>query len=86
VLCYLVIAVMVYRKSQKLFPIQIDWPKMIPVLIWLGVGWVFGISVQKFPEHFSWSLRLGFLFAYFTFPFLLRIIPIGKILRNRKPI
>ncbi len=70
ILCYIVIAVMVMRKSQRLFPISVVWPKMAPILVWMILGWSLGMAVQKWPGAFSWSMRLGALAAFYLIPFL----------------
>jgi O-antigen/teichoic acid export membrane protein len=87
VLCYIVIAGMVMRKSQKLFPINIPWPAMAPVLAWLAVGWAFGIAVQEYPSSFSWATRFGFLAAFYIVPALTGGLPISKLagFPGRKP-
>jgi O-antigen/teichoic acid export membrane protein len=81
ILCYMVIAFMVTRKSQKLFPIVIAWPTLAPVLVWLALGWGFGIAVQNQPSAFSWTLRVGALAAFYLFPFLTGALPLGPLRR-----
>ncbi len=81
VLCYAVIAVMVMRKSQQLYPIQVSWPLMIPILLWLSAGWVFGIMVQAHPAGFSWSLRFGAMAAFYVFPIVTGSLPLGGLRR-----
>ncbi len=70
IVCYLVIAVLITRKSQQLFPIAIRWPRMLPLLGWLAAGWAFGTGVQMEPERFTWSMRLGPLAAFWLLPFV----------------
>jgi O-antigen/teichoic acid export membrane protein len=74
VACYLVIAVMITRKSQQLFPIEIGWNRMMPLLVWLGAGWIFGIAVQRAPESYGWGARLGPLLAFWLLPFVLGLL------------
>jgi O-antigen/teichoic acid export membrane protein len=72
--CYLVIAVMITRKSQSLFPIDIGWKRMMPLLVWLAAGWIFGIAVQQAPTAYGWGARLGPLLAFWLLPFVLGLL------------
>jgi O-antigen/teichoic acid export membrane protein len=83
VLCYAVIAVMVMRKSQSLFPIFIDWKKMLPVILWLSAGWIFGTWVQATPHDFSFLNRIGILVVFYVFPFLTGAISLRQMTLRR---
>jgi O-antigen/teichoic acid export membrane protein len=91
VACYLVIAVMITRKSQRLFPIEIGWSRMMPLLVWLAAGWIFGISVQRAPGSYGWGSRLGPLLAFWLLPFVLGLLKPAELrsllpaIRRRKP-
>ncbi len=74
VACYLVIAVMITRKSQQLFPIEIGWNRMMPLLVWLAAGWIFGTAVQHNPGGYGWGARLGPLLAFWLLPFVLGLL------------
>jgi O-antigen/teichoic acid export membrane protein len=74
VACYLVIAVMITRKSQQLYPIEIGWQRMMPLLVWLAAGWIFGIAVQHAPATYGWGARLGPLLAFWLLPFVLGLL------------
>jgi O-antigen/teichoic acid export membrane protein len=84
ILCYIVIAIMVMRKSQKLFPISVPWGKMVPVLIWLSAGWILGILVQRYPGSFSWPMRFSALALFYLIPFLTRSIDFKNPMRIAK--
>ncbi|MDQ2999740.1 MAG: polysaccharide biosynthesis C-terminal domain-containing protein, partial [Fibrobacterota bacterium] len=79
IICYLVIAVMTTRKSQALFPIDLPWKRMTPILIWLAAGWMFGTAVQMHPERFSWGLRLGGLLAFWLLPLVIGTLPVREL-------
>jgi O-antigen/teichoic acid export membrane protein len=74
VACYLVIAVMITRRSQALYPIEIRWKAMLPLLAWLAAGWLFGTAVQRDPGAYGWGERLGPLFAFWLLPFVLGLL------------
>lgn len=74
VACYLVIAVLITRKSQSLFPIDIGWKRMMPLLVWLAAGWIFGTAVQQAPAAYGWGARLGPLLAFWLLPFVLGLL------------
>jgi O-antigen/teichoic acid export membrane protein len=74
VACYLVIAVMITRKSQELFPIAIRWERMLPLLGWLAAGWAFGTLVQGAPGAYGWGARLIPLLVFWLLPFALGLL------------
>jgi O-antigen/teichoic acid export membrane protein len=74
VACYLVIAVIITRKSQALFPIAIGWKRMLPLLLWMAAGWGFGTLVQRSPASFGWGARLLPLLAFWLLPFALGLL------------
>jgi O-antigen/teichoic acid export membrane protein len=84
VICYLVIAILITRKSQALFPIAIRWPRLVPVLAWLAAGWAFGAMVQMGPGDYGWGMRLGALAAFWILPFALGMLRMSE-LRNLLP-
>ncbi len=69
--CYLVMAFMLYRRSQRLFPIAVEWRKMAPVLIWAGLGWTLGTAIQIDPSLLGWLGRIGALALFIVIPFVL---------------
>lgn len=75
VLCYLVMAVMVTRRSQKHFPIELPFKTLVPILLWLAAGWILGGAVQMSPERFPMGLRLGALAAFWLMPLVLGFFP-----------
>ncbi|MDB5050331.1 MAG: polysaccharide biosynthesis protein, partial [Fibrobacteres bacterium] len=79
ILCYLVIAVMITRKSQQLFPITLAWKRLAPILVWLALGWMFGTAVQMHPDRFSWGMRLGPLLAFWLLPFITGTLPTREL-------
>jgi O-antigen/teichoic acid export membrane protein len=78
VACYLVIAVMITRRSQALFPIDIGWKRMFPLLVWLAAGWIFGTAVQQTPGAYGWGARLGPLLAFWLLPFVLGLVKLSE--------
>jgi O-antigen/teichoic acid export membrane protein len=74
VICYAIMAILMTRRSQELFPITIAWPKMILIFIWLGLGWVFGAWIQFNPHTFSLSLRALLLAIFYALPWILGFI------------
>jgi O-antigen/teichoic acid export membrane protein len=74
VACYLVIAVMITRKSQALYPIAIGWKRMLPLLAWLAAGWAAGTLVQAAPASYGWAWRGGLLLAFWALPFALGLL------------
>ena len=79
IFCYLVIAVMITRKSQELYPITLDWKRLGPVLVWLACGWILGAAVQLQPQSFSPGARLGALAAFWTLPFVLGTLKVREM-------
>lgn len=74
-LCYLVMAIMVTRRSQRHFPIEIPARSLVPILLWLALGWAMGISVQMQPERFGVGLRLAGLGIFYVLPLVLGFFP-----------
>jgi O-antigen/teichoic acid export membrane protein len=70
VACYAVMAVLMTRKSQALYRIDLDWPRLLPLMGWMLFCFVAGSWVQAHPET-GLSLRLLLLFAGLTLPFLI---------------
>jgi hypothetical protein len=58
------------RRSQQLFPINLPWSRLGPVLDWLAAGWIFGTLLQAHPERYSIGLRLAALAVFWVLPFL----------------
>lgn len=81
ILCYFVMAVMVMRKSQTLFPIIIPWGKMGPVLVWIALGWTLGILTQRMPGSFPMGLRAGLLGVFYVLPLLTGALPWREAVR-----
>lgn len=77
-LCYLVVAVLMTRRSQKLFPIDLRWKSLTPILIWLALGWALGGAVQARPEAFGWGARLGALGVFYMLPLVLGFFPLAE--------
>ncbi len=78
IICYFLMAVMMTRRSQKLFPIEIPWNKMLLVFVWLTFGWSIGFWIQMTPQNFSWIMRLGIFILFYTLPWLLNLITINE--------
>lgn len=86
-LCYLTIAVLVTRRSQRHFPIDLRWKSMAPILLWMAIGWILGGMVQARPESFSAGMRVGLLAAFYALPLILGFFPRAELaaLLRRKP-
>jgi O-antigen/teichoic acid export membrane protein len=70
VVCYAVMATLITRKSQALFPIEMAWNRLIPTLAWMGLCFAAGFWVQAHPET-GWGLRLALLAAGLALPLIL---------------
>lgn len=78
-LCYLAIAVLNTRRSQKHFPIELRARALAPILLWLALGWALGIAVQANPDRFGAGLRLACLAAFYALPLLLGFFPLKEL-------
>lgn len=78
-LCYLTIAVLVTRRSQRHFPIPIPWKTFTPIALWAALGWAFGTAVQAWPDRFPLVIRLGGLAAFYCLPLLLGFFPLQEL-------
>ncbi len=70
VVCYAIMATLMTQKSQSLFPIEFEWKRMLPVLIWLAFCFAAGFYVQMHPQT-GWTTRLILLFTGLCLPFIL---------------
>jgi O-antigen/teichoic acid export membrane protein len=70
VACYAVMAVLMTRKSQALYRIDLDWPRLLPLLGWMLFCFAAGSWVQAHPES-GLSLRFVLLLIGLTLPFLI---------------
>lgn len=70
VACFAVMAVLMTRKSQALFPVTLDWPRLLPLLLWLGLAFTAGFWVQANPDT-GLPARFGMLLAGALLPFAL---------------
>ena len=80
-LCYLAIAVLVTRRSQRLFPIEMRPGTLLPILLWLALGWALGAAVQWQPERWPMAWRLAGLLLFWVLPLALGFFPRAEILR-----
>jgi O-antigen/teichoic acid export membrane protein len=70
VACYAVMALFMTRQSQSLFPIDLAWNRLFPIVIWIGLCFAAGFWVQMHPT-IGWGTRLLFLFGGLCLPFAL---------------
>lgn len=70
VACYAVMAVLMTRTSQKLFPIRLEWPRLFPLFAWMALCFAAGFWVQAHREA-AWGLRCGLLAAGLATPFVI---------------
>jgi len=70
VICYAVMAFLMTRKSQSLFPIDLAWRRLLPVMIWLAVCFAAGFWIQLNPGV-GMGTRVAMLFAGLCLPFIL---------------
>lgn len=68
VACYAVMALLMTRKSQSLFPIDLAWRQLLPVMGWLGFCFASGFWVQLHPG-IGMGIRFGLLFTGLCLPF-----------------
>jgi O-antigen/teichoic acid export membrane protein len=79
-LCYLSIAVLVTRRSQRHFPIEMRPRTLVPVLLWLALGWALGTAVQMRPEAWPLAWRLAGLLLFWVLPVALGFFPRREVL------
>jgi O-antigen/teichoic acid export membrane protein len=70
VACYAVMAVLMTRSSQKMFPIVLDGPRLFPLGLWFAFVFSAGFWVQAHPDTHL-ALRAGLLLAGIVIPFLI---------------
>jgi O-antigen/teichoic acid export membrane protein len=70
VACYAVMAVLMTRTSQKLFAIDLEWPRLVPLFAWMALCFAAGFWVQAHPGT-SWGIRWGLLAAGLGLPFVI---------------
>jgi O-antigen/teichoic acid export membrane protein len=80
-LCYLTIAVLVTRRSQRLFPIELRPRALFPILLWLALGWALGTAVQMDPDRWPMAWRLAGLLLFWVLPLLLGFFPRAELFR-----
>jgi len=73
VACYAVMAVVMTRKSQSLFPILLKWRRLGPTLLWMAMCFAAGFWIQLQPET-GWVMRLAVLAGGLALPFILGCI------------
>jgi O-antigen/teichoic acid export membrane protein len=79
-LCYLSIAVLVTRRSQRHFPIELAPRSLVPILLWLALGWVLGAAVQMHPDRWPMPWRLAGLLAFWILPLVLGFFPRREVM------
>jgi O-antigen/teichoic acid export membrane protein len=70
VACYAVMAVLMTRTSQKLYRIDLDWPRLLPLFVWFLLTFAAGSWVQAHPET-GYAFRFALLFIGLLLPFVL---------------
>lgn len=88
VACYAVMAVLMTRTSQKLYRIDLDWPRLLPLFAWFLLTFAAGSWVQAHPET-GYPVRFALLAAGLALPFLTgavtrREMALMKALARRK--
>lgn len=68
VACYVVMAVLMTRRSQALYRIDLDWPRLLPVLLWLTFCFTAGFWVQAHTAT-AIPLRIALLAVGILLPF-----------------
>lgn len=71
--CYAVMAVLMTRSSQRLFPIRLDWARLVPLLTWMAACFGAGAWVQAHPET-GWGLRAALLVVGLALPFVTGVV------------
>lgn len=77
VACYAVMAVLITRSSQKLFPIRLEWSRLTPLFAWLAAAFVAGLWVQAHPDT-GLSLRFFLLVAGLVLPFFSGVVGVDE--------
>jgi O-antigen/teichoic acid export membrane protein len=86
VACYAVMAVLMTRTSQALYRIDLDWPRLLPLFLWMALCFAVGFRVQAHPET-GFGTRVGLLAGGLLLPFLIGavrwrevrpLLPLGK--------
>jgi O-antigen/teichoic acid export membrane protein len=75
VACYAVIAFLVARQSQKLFPIELGGWRLAVLGAWLLASHGLGLWVQMHPEDWSAGSRMAATLGVWILPFLLGTLP-----------
>jgi O-antigen/teichoic acid export membrane protein len=70
VACYAVMAALITRSSQRMFPIVLDGARLLPLALWLAAVFSAGFWVQAHPDTHG-ALRAGLLAAGLIAPFLI---------------
>jgi O-antigen/teichoic acid export membrane protein len=70
VACYAVMAALMTRKSQSLFPIDLAWRRLAPVIIWLALCFAAGFWIQSNPST-GMGMRLAMWAVGLCLPFIL---------------
>ncbi len=70
VACYAVMAFLMTRKSQSLFPIDLAWRRLLPVMLWLALCFAAGFWIQLHPA-IGTGTRATLLLAGLCLPFLM---------------
>jgi O-antigen/teichoic acid export membrane protein len=70
VACYAVMAVLMTRRSQELFRIELEWPRLVPVLAWLALCFAAGFWVQLHLQT-GIGMRMLLLTAGLALPFVI---------------
>ncbi len=73
VTCYAVMAFLITRKSQTLFPIDLEWRRLAPVLVWIALCFAVGFWTQAHPG-LGLGMRGALLVAGLLLPFLIGAI------------
>ncbi len=69
VACYAVMAILMTRTSQKLYRIDLDWPRLLPLFAWFLLTFAAGSWVQAHPET-GYLVRFALLAAGLALPFV----------------
>jgi O-antigen/teichoic acid export membrane protein len=78
VACYAVMAVLMTRKSQSLYRIDLDWPRLAPIFVWLLVCFGAGSWVQAHPET-GYAFRFALLAVGLALPFALGVVKKSEV-------
>jgi hypothetical protein len=58
------------RASQKLYRIELEWSRLLPLFAWMALCFAAGFRVQAHPE-IGWGVRWGLLAAGLVVPFVI---------------